>query len=120
MIEKFVVRKEDNMKDVFDWGELQWMNRKELTGTDALTVGTCTIRPGKANMKHVHNTTEENLLLLSGKIIHTLGDEQVELNPGDLIRIPPGVSHQAFNIGDEDAVALILYNTGSRDTVPVK
>ena len=102
-------------RQVFDWGEIVWLDSQDHTGTDALTVGKVTIRPDKRNAEHYHPNCDESLYLLWGELEHTIGEEATTLTAGDLIHILEGDRHQATNTGSEDAVAIIVYNTGTRD-----
>lgn len=114
-IEELVTTGEEQETLEFDWGTIVWTDSKELTGEDTLTVGRVTIEAGEQNSEHYHPNCDEALYLLSGELTHTLGDEEMVMEPGDLIHIPKGEPHQGINDADEDAVAIICYDTGSRE-----
>lgn len=114
-IEQLVTTADEREQQTFDWGEITWLDSGDLTGTDSLTVGEVTISPGERNAEHAHPNCDESLYLLSGELEHTIGDEATTLSAGDLIHIPEGEPHRATNTGDEDAVAVIAYDTGSRE-----
>ena len=44
--------------------------------------------PGTSAGEHVHTRTEELFFVLSGKAVIGLGDEKVEVGPGDVILTP--------------------------------
>lgn len=115
VIEQLVTTGEEQETLEFDWGTIVWTDSEELTGEDTLTVGKVTIEAGERNSEHYHPNCDEALYLLSGELTHTLGEEERVLQPGDLIHIPQGEPHQGINDGDEDAVAVICYDTGSRE-----
>ena len=100
------------------WGSLQWLASREIGNSQGLTVGRVVIRKGCANRRHRHDNCEEALYLLQGLLEHSIGEDKVILQPGDVIVIPPGVSHHAVNIGEEDAEAVIAYNAGERHFEP--
>jgi quercetin dioxygenase-like cupin family protein len=101
-----------------DWGCLTWFANAELGNADALTVGRCVLRPRRENPRHQHPNCDEVLVVLSGRIRHTLsGAEDAEMGPGDTISIPAGLPHRALNIGAEDAVLLIAFTSGRREVV---
>jgi quercetin dioxygenase-like cupin family protein len=102
-------------RQTFDWGEILWLDSAELTTSDSLTVGKVTIYPDEQNDEHCHPNCDESLYLRSGELEHTVGDESITLTPGDLIHIPEGERHRATNTGSDDAVAVIVYDTGTRD-----
>ena len=104
----------EGKKDVQDWGSLTWFASSELTDTD-LTLGRAIIKPGKANPRHCHDTCEEVLYLLRGRLEHTLGQDTVIMEPGDTLVVPPGVMHNGVSIGDGDADMIVAYSSGQRD-----
>ena len=114
-IEQLVTTGDEQETLDFDWGRIVWADSRELIGEDTLTVGKVTIEAGKQNSEHYHPNCDEALYMLSGELTHTLGDEETVLEEGDLIHIPQGEPHQGINEGDEDAVAVICYDTGSRE-----
>jgi quercetin dioxygenase-like cupin family protein len=97
------------------WGTLTWVANSTLTGTDGVTLGRTIIKPGQGNPRHRHNTCEEVVYLLSGRLRHTVGDGALILEAGDTLGIPPGEFHNAVNIGHEDADVIVAYSTGQRD-----
>ncbi len=99
------------------WGSLNWLASHALTGS-AVTVGRTTIRPGHHNPRHCHPNCEEVLHLLAGRIEHSIGDETFILEAGDTITIPPGIFHNAVNLGDTDADMIVVFSTGHRGFVP--
>lgn len=114
-IEQLVTTETEHQRETFDWGEIVWLDSRDLTGSDSLTVGKVTIEPGAQNSEHYHSNCDESLYLLAGELEHTRGDEAATLTAGDLIHIPAGDRHQATNTGSEDAVAVIVYDTGTRE-----
>jgi quercetin dioxygenase-like cupin family protein len=101
-----------------DWGELTWFANAELGNSDALTVGRCVLRPGHENPRHQHPNCDEVLVVLAGRIRHTLAcGEDAEMGPGDTISIPAGMVHRALNIGGDDAVLLIAFTSARREVV---
>ena len=97
-----------------DWGTLTWLASKGISNS-AVTVGRVTIKPGKSNPRHCHDTCEEVLYLLQGKLLHTIGEEKVEMCAGDTLVVPPGVMHNAFNTGEDEADMMVAYSSGDRD-----
>lgn len=100
------------------WGSLEWLASREIGNSQGLTLGRVVIRKGCANPRHRHDNCEEALYLLKGRLEHSIGDRTVILEAGDVIVIPPGVSHHAVSIGEEDAEAVIAYDAGERHFEP--
>ena len=83
-----------------------------------MTFGRVTIKPGKTNPIHSHPNCEEILYVLSGSIEHSLPQGgRATLNPGDCIVLEQGSEHQARNIGTEEAVVLVAFNSANRETI---
>jgi quercetin dioxygenase-like cupin family protein len=104
-------------KIVEDWGSLSWLAGKKLGNAEGLTLGRVVIRKGCCNPRHIHNSCEEVLYLLAGRLEHTMGDEKVVLNAGDTLVVAAGVAHNAVSIGDVDADMIVAYSAGVRDFV---
>jgi mannose-6-phosphate isomerase-like protein (cupin superfamily) len=97
-----------------DWGVLHWLMDSKHDPQSAQTFGVVEIYPGKHNALHSHPNCEEILYVLSGSCEHVVGNKRVTLHPGDLVRVPIGVPHQAFVIGSEPLRAVISYSSPDR------
>lgn len=118
MIKPIVLKACDVLKERTDWGELCWYAGASLGNSGEMTVGRCTIKPGKANPLHSHPNCSEILVVLQGKILHTIEDgKTIELCEGDTVSIPPDFLHQAQNIGETDAILSIAFSSAYRKTV---
>lgn len=71
-------------------------------------VGDLYIKPGGAvAAKHVHAYTSERFEVLSGTVrFHVDGHEELAL-PGQPVEVPPGVVHDWWNVGDDEAHVLV-------------
>jgi quercetin dioxygenase-like cupin family protein len=98
-------------------GALTWLASRQLGNSETMTVGRSTLPPGGMNPRHFHPNCEEVLHVLAGRILHTMGDEEAELSPGDTITIPANVVHNARNIGDTEALLLICFSSADRETM---
>jgi quercetin dioxygenase-like cupin family protein/type 1 glutamine amidotransferase len=96
------------------WGELQWFASRPLGNSTTMTVGQATISPGKFNPPHWHPNCDEILHVVSGHIMHRVGDKEYEMRAGDTVVIPQGTIHNARNIGNEDAVLMVSFNSADR------
>ena len=109
---------ESNGKKIVEgWGSLTWLASRKIGNAEDLTIGRVVIRKGCCNPRHTHNTCEEVLHLLRGKLEHTMGNEKVVLNAGDTLVVAAGVPHNAVSIGGEDADMIVAYSSGVRDFV---
>lgn len=98
-----------------DWGSLSWLAGERVGNASGLTLGRVIIKRGCSNPRHGHANCEEALYLLAGRLRHTAGAEEVVLEAGDTIVIPPGMYHNAESIGDVDADMIVAYSSGTRE-----
>jgi mannose-6-phosphate isomerase-like protein (cupin superfamily) len=59
-------------------------------------------RPGARAPEHVHPHAEERYEVLSGRAAFRIGDEESEAGPGEVVTVPPGTPHFAWNPTDEE------------------
>ena len=97
-----------------DWGELTWLTNSALVPGATMSLGTSLIKPGRSNPEHRHPNCDEVLVVTSGRCINRIGDETVELGPGESVVIPRGMPHQATAIGDEPMTCVIAYDSPDR------
>jgi len=100
------------------WGSLTWLAGGDIGNADGVTVGRVVIRQGQSNPAHRHDNCEEVLYLLAGRLEHTVGPEQVVLEPGDTLVVPAGVAHHAISVGRVDADMIVVYSSAQRDFHP--
>lgn len=96
------------------WGKLEWFASRPLGNSTTMTVGKATIPPKSENPPHWHPNTDEVLHVLQGHIMHRVGDKEYEMKAGDTVTIPEGTIHNARNIGSEDAVLFVSFNSADR------
>ena len=70
--------------------------------------------PGRAVELHVH-PYPETFVLLEGRGRWTAGDEVVELEPEQVIVVPPETPHGFRNIGDEPLLVVSVHESGTLD-----
>ncbi len=102
----------------FAWGSIRWLMNAEIDPKAEMTLGVVYVQPNQTNPLHVHPNSAEYLHMLSGSCEHRVGSRWVPLKTGDTLRIPRGVPHMA-RTKDEPFRALIVYDTGTRQMVPV-
>ena len=92
-----------------DWCRLGWVCGPKQTGAKRLAILEGIIFPGKGQSFHYHPDQEEVVFVISGQIEQWLDKEKQILRAGDLVFVPPGVVHAAFNVGDTEAKALAIF-----------
>lgn len=112
-----IIRNDKNKVVAMPWGELRWFTSAEMGNSRTMTTGVAILKSGQSNPRHLHPNCDEILHVIRGKIKHTMNEETVELNTGDTVSIPRGVLHNAENIGDEDAILGISFDSAYRKAV---
>lgn len=83
------------------------VTRTAFRGDNALMVMNW-LEPGMEVRPHSH-PFEQLAYILSGRVKFTIGEDVVEVGPGEVVRIPPDVMHCGEPIGDEVAVNLDVF-----------
>jgi quercetin dioxygenase-like cupin family protein len=68
---------------------------------DLLVMETVWPRPGHRAPAHVHPGMEERWEVLEGRAAFRIGGEETVAGPGDVVVAPAGVTHVAWNPGEE-------------------
>jgi mannose-6-phosphate isomerase-like protein (cupin superfamily) len=111
-----IVRRGETLPaDDTDFGSMRWLLNGDAVPETAMTVGEVVINRGAKNALHVHGNAEEVLYLMAGALEHRVGDDTYHLEPGDCIRVPAGVPHDARSVGAEPARMVVCYNHPHRD-----
>jgi len=103
----------------FPWGWIRWLINAKVDPKAEMTLGIVHVEPNQSNPVHIHPNSAEYLHMLSGSCEHLVGERWVTLKEGDTVRIPRGVVHGARTKA-QSFRALIVYDTGKRQMVPVK
>lgn len=91
----------------------------DLLGLTALGVHLVRLAPGRdSTTYHSHETDEEFLYVLAGRGLADIGEQQVEVGPGDFMAFPAGSpAHSLHNPFDEDLVYLMGGDRNPSDLV---
>ena len=102
----------------FSWGNLTWFANRALGNSDEMTVGRCILKPGRTNGRHYHPNCCEILVVMEGRIRHTITeDQETDLGEGDTVTVEPNVWHCATNIGEADAILFVAFSSADRQTI---
>ncbi|MFC2061484.1 mannose-1-phosphate guanylyltransferase/mannose-6-phosphate isomerase [Elusimicrobiota bacterium] len=85
-----------HMKDCRPWGGYRVLDEGEGYKTKILEID-----PGQRLSLQKHEFRDEVWTVISGKAVITLGDKEVDLVPGETIKIPAQTLHRAQNRGIE-------------------
>ena len=103
----------------YPWGWIRWTMNDKLDPDAEMTFGVVYIKPNQENPAHIHPNSAEFLHVVEGSCEHRVGNKWVALKAGDTLRIPKDAPHCA-RTGKESCRAVIVYNTGRRQFVPVE
>lgn len=112
-----VTHLKDQSEVQYPWGAIRWLMNGKIDADAGQTFGVVRINAGQKNALHIHPNCEELLYVLSGDGETSVGDKTVPLHPGDLVRIPPGVLHQATVTGTTPLIAVISYSSPDRQVI---
>lgn len=91
--------------------------RPAIAGEPGVSVIIARCPPGDKPLLHAHHYTVESFMCLTGRFRIRWGrvaDQHIDLDPHDMIAVPPGVDRQFENITDEEALLLVII-TGKGD-----
>jgi mannose-6-phosphate isomerase len=89
-----------------------WGRYEILQESDSYKVKTIWVDPGKRFSLQRHKSRAEHWLVVAGKGLMTLNDDEFEMGPGDSIDIEIGDTHRLANIGEE-ALIFVEVQTGT-------
>ena len=116
MKSKIIRRSEAKVQET-PWGKLEWMVGSGEADY-GMTMGRVTFKPGEQNPAHLHPNCDEILTVLQGTIEHSVPEGGTTvLKPGDAILLPRNKFHRAKNIGSEDAVVMVVFNSAHRQII---
>jgi len=83
------------------------VSRAGFRGDDVLLVMNW-LEPGMETNPHSH-ACEQVVYVVKGRMRFHIGDEEVEVAAGGLVRIPPNIVHYGEPIGDEEVLNLDVF-----------
>ncbi len=93
------------------------------TGASGIYMGVFRVPPGARSRPHYHAECESAVYMLSGSLRVRWGDrleEEVVLEPRDLIYVPPRETHVLENLSDaEPAEYVVSRNAATEDSIEV-
>jgi uncharacterized RmlC-like cupin family protein len=80
-------------------------------GATNIYMGVFRVPAGARSRPHYHANCESAVYMLSGNLLVRWGDnleQSVELDPGDLVYVPPRETHILENLSDADAAEYVV------------
>jgi quercetin dioxygenase-like cupin family protein len=89
--------------------DVRWLVTRETVGATETVFGVTIFAPGSRHEVHRHPNAEEVEYLISGRGIAYLGDDALDLGPGEAVFVPRNAYHGFKNDSDEEAVMAWCY-----------
>ena len=80
-------------------------------GATNIYMGVFRVPAGARSRPHYHENCESAVYMLSGRLLVKWGDnleESVDLEPGDLVYVPPRETHILENLSDSEAAEYVV------------
>ena len=84
-------------------------------GAQNITLNYVEHAPGVTFTPHVHEVSEDVIMVLSGSGTIVSGDETLSFEAGDVLYVPAGVLHGTTNTGDEPLIMFSCQAPPDRD-----
>ena len=89
--------------------DVRWLVTKDTVGSTKTVFGVTFFPPGAKHDIHRHPNAEEVEYLMSGSGIAYVGDDAVELGPGEAVFVPQNEYHGFENTSDGEVVMAWYY-----------
>jgi quercetin dioxygenase-like cupin family protein len=86
----------------------------EGSGGDLLELDDFYMRPGHRAAPHVHPGMEERFEVIEGAVGFLIDGEERHAGPGEVVTVPPGTPHVAWNAGDAPAHVRLQFRPALR------
>jgi uncharacterized RmlC-like cupin family protein len=86
----------------------------ETCGSTAIFTVLSRLAPGLRSSPHIHTNCESSIYVVSGRGRVLTGihlDQELVIEPGDFLFVPPGAPHIVVNDGEVDIVLVVSRNT---------
>jgi quercetin dioxygenase-like cupin family protein len=108
MMRAKIVNIENVNPRIVPWGITKIIVNSSV-GAKNIEVRLTEMMPGQVHELHEHNA-EEVIIILSGKGLHVEeNEEEQDINPNDVVYIPPGVKHKHECIGTEKLRVIVFF-----------
>jgi len=87
-------------------GKIRRVIGSESTENMSLAIGI--FQPGEGLVLHDHPKEEEFYYILCGKGTVTIGDQERNVKPGDVLYVPAGMKHKIVNTGKEELRSVFI------------
>jgi quercetin dioxygenase-like cupin family protein len=89
--------------------DVRWLVTEQSVGASKTVFGITNFPPGSKHEIHRHPNAEEVEYLISGSGIAYVGDDALQLSPGDAVFVPQNAYHGFENNSESEAVMAWCY-----------
>jgi quercetin dioxygenase-like cupin family protein len=90
------------------------MAKHRVFATDRSLTDLYCLDPGQEQLLHVHEESDKVVVVMAGRVLARVGDEQAEAAQYDAVLAPAGVKHGFKNLGPDPAVLLVFVGPRAR------
>src|SRR5581483_2553370 len=90
----------------------RFVSLRRALGVESFGINQLTLQPKQRGRIHRHREQEEIYVVLAGTLTLVVEEEEHELVPGDLARVPPELRRQLVNRGETPCVVVALGGAG--------
>jgi quercetin dioxygenase-like cupin family protein len=90
--------------------DVRWLVTRDSVGAERTVFGVTMFPPGSRHEIHRHPNAEEVEYLIAGRGVAYVGDDAIELGPGEAVFVPRDAYHGFENTGDEEVTMAWLYS----------
>jgi quercetin dioxygenase-like cupin family protein len=90
--------------------DVRWLVTRDSVGAERTVFGVTMFPPGSRHEIHRHPNAEEVEYLIAGRGVAYVGDDAIQLGPGEAVFVPRDAYHGFENTGDEEVTMAWLYS----------
>lgn len=101
------------VKKIWEDNEIEKPHEKILIGedqTETIALGYVSVDHGESTHQGFHDDEEEIYVILKGKALLTVGEEECEVGPGSVAYVPRNHTHQMTCVSEEKLEYLYFAN----------
>jgi mannose-6-phosphate isomerase-like protein (cupin superfamily) len=91
----------------------RFISLRRALDVESFGINQMTLLPGQRGRIHRHLEQEEVYVVLQGRLTLVVEGDALELDAGEVVRLPPRVRRQLANDGEEPCVVLALGGSGT-------
>ncbi|MGE5541428.1 MAG: cupin domain-containing protein [Bacillota bacterium] len=97
------------LENGFNEMELRWLLTEKNAPVTMCCVGHTLKNKGGEHRLHHHENAEEIIVMLRGRAVERIGDQEYELSPGDCAFIPKGAIHSHKVVSTDQVETVFIY-----------